>query len=158
MIRLRLTRSRTNSPRIVRLSATTPDKPPPAVVVEGELCRAQDAAQDGEQTVSAERAIRAISLTRAAFSLPASAGLGATHDLAGFIGNWYFRIHQAAVLAGQIECFYFLTSPGGATQETQAGFHAGLMAEAVDRQAFCPPLPTIKADQFREQALQRDAV
>lgn len=55
VIRLRLTRSRTNSTRIVRVSASTPRRPPPVVVIEGELCRAQEA-QDGDQTVSAERA------------------------------------------------------------------------------------------------------
>lgn len=52
MIRLRLTRSRTNSTRIERVSASTPRRPPRVLIVEGELCRAQD----GEGILSAERA------------------------------------------------------------------------------------------------------
>lgn len=53
MIRLRLTRSRTTSTRIVRLSAATPREPPPAPVVEGLLCVAH---LDGDQVISAQLA------------------------------------------------------------------------------------------------------
>ena len=112
----------------------------------------------GTVALGAWCAIGAVSLARTTLARFFAAGLRTAHD-----GAWLGRgggidLLQAVILAGQIECLYLLPGPGGAAQEAQAGFDTRFVAKAVDRQALGQSLPTIKADQFREQALQCDAV